>query len=244
MNQPLGDNAAMRYKRLAFYAQDVDQFNAALDAFISKSQAVCALLIDQEGHMIAKRGFLERFDSAALAALVAGSFASTKQVAALLGENEFNVQSHQGADHSIHITLVGERTLQLAMFNSSAKAGMVADGELALKINGVLTEISQRPAKRAARILAKDYRKKQRNSTIFSVACRFSSPLQRAATTNRSHDSNASNQDTPDTPQLHDNRCVALSLTQVAWYDGLMMAEFLSTHKVLLQKSSIGLEVQ
>lgn len=146
MNAPLGDNEALRYRRLAFYSQDVEQFNQALDAFLEKTQAVCALLIDVEGHMVAKRGFLQRFDSSALAALVAGSFASTKQVASLLGESEFNVQSHHGKDHSINITLVGARTLQVTMFNAAAKAGMISlmTRELANRIDGILATIAQR----------------------------------------------------------------------------------------------------
>jgi predicted regulator of Ras-like GTPase activity (Roadblock/LC7/MglB family) len=146
MNAPIGDNEALRYRRLAFYARDVEQFNAALDAFLEKAHALCALLIDVEGHMVAKRGFLQRFDSSALAALVAGSFASTRQVASLLGESQFNVQNHQGRDHTINITLVGSRTLQVTMFNATAKAGMISlmTRELANRIDAVLADIAQR----------------------------------------------------------------------------------------------------
>lgn len=142
----ISENEALRYRRLAFYSEDIERFNEAMSAFNKKSSARCVLLIDKDGHAVAKQGFLQDMDSASLAALVAGSFASTREVAKQLGEPLFNVQFHQGESQSIHIRLVGDRTLQVSVFDSAVKPGMVQvyTKDLAGKIEEILTSIEKR----------------------------------------------------------------------------------------------------
>lgn len=146
MNEPVADNQAHRYRRLAFYAEDVEHINQQLSNFMRKSQARAALLVDKEGHLVAKQGYLAKLDTTSLSALVAGSFASTREVARLLGEPEFKVLSHQGKEQSIHITLIGERTLQVVVFDSQVMPGMIQElsKQLAGKVNEILIEISKR----------------------------------------------------------------------------------------------------
>jgi len=141
----VSDNEAVRLRRLVFYATDIDIINTALLAFVKKANAQAVLLIDQEGHMVARQGFTSG-DSSALAALVAGSFASTREVARILGEKEFRVLFHQGPGQSIHTTLIGDRTLQVAVFNSQIKPGMiqVLCKELAGQLAGLLEEAAKR----------------------------------------------------------------------------------------------------
>ncbi len=142
----VSENEALKLRRLVFYAADIDKINGVLLAFVKKANAQSALLIDQEGHMVARQGFHQSHDSSALAALVAGSFASTREVARLLGEKEFRVLFHQGTGQSIHITLLGERTLQVCVFSSQVKPGMiqVLCKELSTQLEGVLVEASKR----------------------------------------------------------------------------------------------------
>jgi predicted regulator of Ras-like GTPase activity (Roadblock/LC7/MglB family) len=141
------ENQAMRYRRLAFYSDDIERLNEQLNGFVKKAGAVCALLIDKEGHMVAKQGFIDRIDTQALAALVAGSYASTREVAKLLGEREFSVLFHQGQDHSILLLLIGDRTLQVTVFNSTTKQGLiqVMSSELGQKVGSILEDIASRP---------------------------------------------------------------------------------------------------
>jgi predicted regulator of Ras-like GTPase activity (Roadblock/LC7/MglB family) len=142
----VSENEALRLRRLVFYAADIDRINTVLLAFVKKANAQAVLLIDQEGHMVARQGFRQNHDSSALAALVAGSFASTREVARLLGEKEFRVLFHQGSGQSIHIALLGERTLQVSVFASSIKPGMiqVLCLELAHQMEGLLVEAARR----------------------------------------------------------------------------------------------------
>ena len=57
----VSENQMLRYRRLAFYAQDIDQFNEQLTAFLKKSSARCVLLIDRDGHTVANKASLRRY---------------------------------------------------------------------------------------------------------------------------------------------------------------------------------------
>jgi predicted regulator of Ras-like GTPase activity (Roadblock/LC7/MglB family) len=115
----------MRHDRLVFYEQDVAEIDGALDKFLEASQARCVLLVDLEGHLVSAKGFTEGLDTTSIAALVAGSFASTREVARKLGETEFSVLFHQGANENIHISLVSDRALAVILFDDRTTIGMV-----------------------------------------------------------------------------------------------------------------------
>jgi predicted regulator of Ras-like GTPase activity (Roadblock/LC7/MglB family) len=89
------------------------------------SKAKCALLIDKDGHLVTKQGGSSSYDTDTIAALVAGSFAATKEMARILGEEEFSVLFHQGKKDNIHLTLVGNRTLLAIIFDDKTTVGMV-----------------------------------------------------------------------------------------------------------------------
>jgi len=115
----------MRQARLVFYTEDIEIIDKILADFLDRSQAKCALLIDKEGHLVTKKGFTKSFNTDSIAALVAGSFASTREVAKLLGETEFSVLFHQGKNENIHIGLVAERALVVVIFDDRTTLGMV-----------------------------------------------------------------------------------------------------------------------
>ena len=93
--------------------------------FLNLSDSKCNILIDKEGHMVTKAGTTEDFDMQAVAALVAGSYAATREMARLLGEDEFSVLFHQGKRDNIQLTLVGDRTLLATVFDERTTIGMV-----------------------------------------------------------------------------------------------------------------------
>jgi predicted regulator of Ras-like GTPase activity (Roadblock/LC7/MglB family) len=115
----------LRQRRLVFYEHDVAQLDAELDAYLELSSARCALLIDREGHLVTRRGEPVSSSVESISALVAGSFAATKEMARLLGENEFTIMFHQGARDSIQLQLVGERALLATVFDQRTNLGMV-----------------------------------------------------------------------------------------------------------------------
>jgi predicted regulator of Ras-like GTPase activity (Roadblock/LC7/MglB family) len=115
----------LRQDDLVIYEEQIEKIEKALSRLIKDAQAKCVLLVDKDGHLITRQGFTQSLDTTALAALLAGSFASTREIARLVGEPEFSVLFHQGKNDHIHITLVGERTILAVIFDDRTTIGMV-----------------------------------------------------------------------------------------------------------------------
>ena len=149
----------LRNSRLVFYENDVHRLDSELDTFLELSSARCALLIDKEGHLVTRRGEAVGTSMEAIAALVAGSFAATKEMARLLGESEFTVMFHQGARDSIQLQLVGNRTLLAVLFDERTNMGLVRfyAQETCQHIETVLAEIAARPPSAQQATLSKDF---------------------------------------------------------------------------------------
>lgn len=107
------------------YEEEIEKIEKILYRLIKNSQAKCALLVDKDGHLITRQGFTHSLDTTALAALLAGSFASTREIARLVGEPEFSVLFHQGKKDHIHICLVGERSILVVIFDDRTTIGLV-----------------------------------------------------------------------------------------------------------------------
>jgi len=110
---------------LVIYEEEIAKIEKTLSQLIKNSQAKCALLVDKDGHLITRQGFTHSLDTTALAALLAGSFASTREIARLVGEPEFSVLFHQGKKDHIHICLVGERSILVVIFDDRTTIGLV-----------------------------------------------------------------------------------------------------------------------
>ena len=119
------DDARLREARLVFYEDDMEQLHAELDGFLELSKSRCAMLIDRDGHMVTLRGESVESSAESISALIAGSFAATKEMARLLGEPEFALMFHQGQRDSIQLQLVGERTLLAVVFDERTNLGLV-----------------------------------------------------------------------------------------------------------------------
>lgn len=138
----------LRQDRLVFYEQDVGRFDGELDGFLEFAGARCAILIDREGHLVTRRGDAAGSNMEALSALVAGTFAATREVAAILGEDAFNTLSHQGGHQSIQVSIVGERTLLAVVWDERSNLGLVRfyAQETTKRLESIFDEIAQRPA--------------------------------------------------------------------------------------------------
>ena len=138
------DDEQLRQNRLIFYEEDVDKINTCLEGFLERSQANCALIVDVEGHLVTKKGFTQSLDTTSIAALVAGSFASTRALAKNLGEKEFSVIFHQGDKESIHIALIADRCLIVIIFDDRTTIGMVRHyaKEVTEELSGILDKIA------------------------------------------------------------------------------------------------------
>lgn len=110
---------------LIIYEEEINQIESFISKMLKGCEAKCALLVDKDGHLITRQGFTHSLDTTALAALLAGSFASTKEIARLVGEPEFSVLFHQGKKDHIHMSLVGDRSILVVIFDDRTTIGMV-----------------------------------------------------------------------------------------------------------------------
>lgn len=115
----------MSREQQVLYEDQIQQIDQALMRVIKEAEAKCALLVDKDGHLITRQGFTHTLDTTALAALLAGSFASTKEIARLVGEPEFSVLFHQGKKDHIHISLIDDRTILVVIFDDRTTIGMI-----------------------------------------------------------------------------------------------------------------------
>ncbi len=115
----------LREDRLVFYRRHIEQVDRVLTEFLKKAGARSCFLIDKDGHLITRAGDPCEFDADTISALVAGAFAATKQMAKLLGEQEFSCLFHQGSHDNIQLSLVGQRAILTVLFDDSTTLGMV-----------------------------------------------------------------------------------------------------------------------
>jgi predicted regulator of Ras-like GTPase activity (Roadblock/LC7/MglB family) len=83
------------------------------------------LLLDKSGQVIASQGDGNRQDITALGALIAGTFASSREVAKLLREKDFRMLFQQGVHDNVFIALIEEQWILCIIFNKGTHIGLV-----------------------------------------------------------------------------------------------------------------------
>ena len=138
----------LRTSRMVFYKEDIDRIAKVLNVFLRNANARCVLLVDKDGHLVTKEGESSTYDMDTISALVAGSFAATKQMAKLLGEEEFSIMFHQGKKDNIQLSLVGDRTILAVIFDDKTTLGMVRlyAGKISSKLADLFSGMSVRKA--------------------------------------------------------------------------------------------------
>ena len=136
----------MSDESLIIYEEEINKIDALISKMLKGAEAKCALLVDKDGHLITRQGFTHSLDTTALAALLAGSFASTKEIARLVGESEFSVLFHQGKKDHIHMSIVGERSILVVIFDDRTTIGMVRlyAKETAIELAKVFEDVKEK----------------------------------------------------------------------------------------------------
>ena len=107
-------------------ASPAQRLQSLLADFLDKAQATFSLVIDRGGSILCQHGNLsESIDTNILAALAAGSFAATKELAARLGEAEFNTLHHQGKNANILVNTVDDDAVLMTVFGPETTVGLV-----------------------------------------------------------------------------------------------------------------------
>ena len=104
---------------------EVARIEDVLSRLVDETGGNHALLLDKSGQVIAAHGDANRQDTTALGALIAGTFASSREVAKLLREKDFKMLFQQGVRENLFIALIAEQWILTIIFNKETHIGLV-----------------------------------------------------------------------------------------------------------------------
>jgi len=97
-----------------------------LDELLRKTKAQLLLFADMDGQLICQKGEFQNVDTAVLAALIAGDFSATSEIAKMIGEKgQFRLHFHEGRRYNLYISSVAEDFFLAVIFDPSVTLGMV-----------------------------------------------------------------------------------------------------------------------
>ncbi|HEU5014685.1 MAG TPA: roadblock/LC7 domain-containing protein [Roseiflexaceae bacterium] len=105
--------------------EEVASIEECLARLVEDTGATNALLLDKSGQVIAAQGDSNRNDITALGALIAGTFASSREVAKLLREKDFRMLFQQGVRENIFLALIEEQWIMCIIFSKGTHIGLV-----------------------------------------------------------------------------------------------------------------------
>jgi predicted regulator of Ras-like GTPase activity (Roadblock/LC7/MglB family) len=106
-------------------AEELAAVEECLQRLVEDTGGNYALLLDKSGQVISSQGDGNRQDITALGALIAGTFASSREVAKLLREKDFRMLFQQGVRENIFIALIEEQWILTIIFNKGTHIGLV-----------------------------------------------------------------------------------------------------------------------
>jgi predicted regulator of Ras-like GTPase activity (Roadblock/LC7/MglB family) len=106
--------------------QSANDLLDVLDDFLEKSEANFAMVIERGGSVLSQCGDIpESTDTTIVAALAAGSFAATKELALRIGEQEFTALHQQGENSQLFMVAVCEDAVLVTVFGNQTTLGLV-----------------------------------------------------------------------------------------------------------------------
>lgn len=106
---------------------DSKRIGEQLDRLLIEAGASATLLLDKGGEVIAARGEQMSQDLNVLGALLAGTFATSREIARMMNETQFRSLFQQGMKRNMLTELVGEGWIIVVMFDKSTHVGLVRD---------------------------------------------------------------------------------------------------------------------
>jgi predicted regulator of Ras-like GTPase activity (Roadblock/LC7/MglB family) len=100
-------------------------YSRILNKLVVDSQALTALLISKQGIVVACAGETSYFNPTSMAALVAGMFTATREVARMVGEDQFSILLQQGEVRHLHISLVTGASMMMIVFEDNNRIGLI-----------------------------------------------------------------------------------------------------------------------
>lgn len=117
-----------------------------LDRVLLEAGANLTLLLDRGGEVIAARGNTLPSDITVMGALLAGTFATSREVARMMNDQNFRTLVQQGMRENTLTELVGESWIVVVMFDKSTHVGLVKDlcRQITPELEAVLLQVQRR----------------------------------------------------------------------------------------------------
>jgi predicted regulator of Ras-like GTPase activity (Roadblock/LC7/MglB family) len=113
-------------KIISFDVKQYEGIKKYLGELYSKTRAKVVLFADMAGQIISERGDTAEMNTTVLAALAAGDFAATAEIAKLVGEGDrFKLHLHEGETKNVYLTNVGNQFFLIIIFDANVALGMV-----------------------------------------------------------------------------------------------------------------------
>jgi predicted regulator of Ras-like GTPase activity (Roadblock/LC7/MglB family) len=121
-----------------------------LERLVAGTEASYGMVLDRAGQIIAAQGDAYRDEGIPLGALLAGTFASSREVARLLKEKDFRVLFQEGRRENLFTELVEEQWMLVIVFKQQAHLGLVKilSKKATKELEGVLKLVRARNAQR------------------------------------------------------------------------------------------------
>ena len=107
------------------YGGDPAHLQGLLDRLLGEAEGRAALLIDCAGRLLTMTGDAPRFDLDTFVSLMAADFCATRELARMLGEEQFHSVAHQGEDLSLYLAQATPGTILALVHDRSTTLGLV-----------------------------------------------------------------------------------------------------------------------
>ena len=122
MNLGHGDNG----QSIVLSGEMYKAISEILSELASKTRARTIIFSDMNGHPITQRGTSADINISNMSALAAGGFSATAEIAKLIGEKkQFKFIFHEGENHNVYFSNVGDNFLLILIFDSQTALGMI-----------------------------------------------------------------------------------------------------------------------
>ncbi len=107
------------------FEEDYWALRGVMTELLEGANARSVLLLDWTGQVISSLGTPADFDLTSFATLCAADFEANRQLAQLIGEQDFSTLYHQGANESMYLSRVESRVILAVLFDRRATLGLV-----------------------------------------------------------------------------------------------------------------------
>jgi predicted regulator of Ras-like GTPase activity (Roadblock/LC7/MglB family) len=107
------------------FEEDYWAIRQVLSELVEGASARSVLLVDHSGQIITSFGTRDDFDVVSFASLCAADFEANRQLARLIGEEDFKTLYHQGVQESMYLSRVESDVILAILFDRRTTLGLV-----------------------------------------------------------------------------------------------------------------------